>query len=75
MKVMVIDYGSGNLRSVVKALELAAMDIHKTNEILLTSNSRDLFNAYYVVLPGVGSFGDCLAGLKNLAGMKESLKE
>ena len=31
MKVVVIDYGSGNLRSVVKALELAARDIRKIN--------------------------------------------
>ena len=75
MKVVVIDYGSGNLRSVVKALELAARDIRKINKILLTNNSGDLSNADYVVLPGVGSFGDCLAGLKSLAGMTENLNE
>ena len=75
MKVVVIDYGSGNLRSVVKALELAARDIRKINKILLTNDSGDLSNADYVVLPGVGSFGDCLAGLKSLAGMRENLNE
>jgi len=75
MKVVVIDYGSGNLRSVVRALELAARDIRKINKILLTSNSGDLPDADYVVLPGVGSFGDCLAGLKSLAGMRENLNE
>lgn len=56
--IAVVDYGMGNLHSVVKALEAAGAE-----SVLVTSRSDDLQAAERIVLPGVGAFGD---GIKQL---------
>ncbi len=54
----VVDYGSGNLRSVCKALEAAGAGVR-----LITSTAQ-LEQLDAVVVPGVGSFGDCARNLR-----------
>ena len=75
MKVAIIDYGSGNLRSAAKALERAARESALETEIAITANADDLDAADRIVLPGVGAFGDCMAGLGALDGMLEALED
>ena len=75
MKVVVIDYGSGNLRSVSKALELAASELYRGYEVIISSDPIELNDADHVILPGVGAFGDCYTGLMAIEGMGEALKE
>lgn len=75
MNVVVIDYGSGNLRSVAKALERAAAMNEGSADILVTGDADRVRKADRIVLPGVGAFGDCLAGLTGLTGMREALAE
>jgi glutamine amidotransferase len=75
MKVVVVDYGSGNLRSAAKALELAATEISGQYEIIVTGDAAVVREADYIVLPGVGAFGDCVAGMAALEGMVEALNE
>ena len=58
--IAVIDYGMGNLRSVQKALEFVGA------EVIVTHDSGPILEADSVVLPGVGSFKDCMANLKKL---------
>jgi len=55
--IALIDYGIGNLRSVEKALAAAGADVHLTDE------PAQILAAEKVVLPGVGAFGDGVAGL------------
>ena len=55
--ITVIDYGLGNLRSVVKALESVGA------KVKVTSNSLDITKAKAIVLPGVGAFH---RGIENL---------
>ena len=74
VKTALIEYGSGNLQSAYKALELAG-NYRKKNKIFVTSKSKDLLNADKVVLPGVGTFSDCMNGLKSLPGMIDILNE
>ena len=74
MKIALIDYGSGNLQSAYKALQLAA-NYNKKNKIFITSKSKDLLKADKIVLPGVGSFSDCMKGLKSISGMITILNE
>ena len=74
VKTALIDYGSGNLQSAYKALELAG-NYRKKNKIFITSKSKDLLDADKIVLPGVGTFSDCMNGLKSLPGMIEILNE
>ena len=52
-----IDAGTGNLRSVYKALETLGADVE------LTSDPSDVLRATKIVLPGVGAFGDFMIGL------------
>lgn len=75
MKVAIIDYGSGNLRSAAKAFERAAREAHLAADILVTSEPEALRAADRIVLPGVGAFGDCAAGLRAIEGMEETLNE
>ncbi|MSO69515.1 MAG: imidazole glycerol phosphate synthase subunit HisH [Alphaproteobacteria bacterium] len=75
MKVAIIDYGSGNLRSAAKAFERAARDGARGVAIEVTGDAAALKNASHIVLPGVGAFADCRAGLKRLPGLWEALDE
>lgn len=74
-KIAVIDYGSGNLRSVVNAVRAAASDLGASHEVLLATNGDDLAQADFVILPGVGHFADCRSNLAQAAGMEEALHE
>ena len=73
MSVALIDYGSGNLHSAAKAIELAARNAGET--VTVTSDAAALTNADRIVLPGVGAFADCKRGLDALPGMVEALNE
>ena len=75
MNIVVIDYGSGNLRSVAKAIERAAATADGDADIRVTGDADLLRRADRIVLPGVGAFGDCLAGLNGLPGMGDALTE
>ena len=67
MSVALIDYGSGNLHSAAKAIELAARSAGET--VAVTSDAAALNSADRIVLPGVGAFADCKRGLESLPGM------
>ncbi len=75
MRVAIIDYGSGNLRSVTKAFERAARDAGISVKIDLTADADRVSSADRIVLPGVGAYADCRAGLDAVPGMSEALEE
>ncbi len=70
MTVALIDYGAGNLHSVHNALKAA----HASN-ITVTADPQIVRRADRIVLPGVGAFGACAAGLRAVPGMVEVLEE
>ena len=73
--VAIIDYGSGNLHSALKAFERADREAGTNRNIILTSNAQDVAKADRIVLPGVGAFADCKAGLTAVPGMREALED
>jgi len=75
MRVAIIDYGSGNLRSATKAFERAAREAGITADIELTADAERVRGADRIVLPGVGAYADCAAGLHAVAGMWEAVEE
>ena len=75
MHVAIIDYGSGNLHSAAKAFERAAREQGSPLDIKVTAEAEDVLKAERVVLPGVGAFADCKAGLASIPGMIEALEE
>ena len=74
MRVAIIDYGSGNLRSATKAFERAAREAGISAEIDLTADPERVRSADRIVLPGVGAYADCAAGLHAVAGMWEAVQ-
>ena len=75
MTVAVIDYGSGNLHSAAKALERAARESGLNETIEVTRDPEKVRRADRVVLPGVGAFADCKAGLVAVPGMIAAMTE
>ncbi len=75
MTTAIIDYGSGNLRSAAKAFARAAAESGGDAEVAVTSAPDVVARADRVVLPGVGAFADCRAGLEALDGMPDALDE
>jgi imidazole glycerol-phosphate synthase subunit HisH len=61
-KVVVLDYGSGNVRSAVRALERAGASVE------LTADRAKAMVADGLVVPGVGAFAACMAGLTAVRG-------
>jgi glutamine amidotransferase len=74
-RLAIIDYGSGNMRSAEKACERAAREGGISMEIEVTGDAARVLAADRVILPGVGAFADCMAGLSALPGMIEALEE
>lgn len=75
MRVAIIDYGSGNLRSATKAFERAARESGFTTEIELTADAERVRTADRIVLPGVGAYADCRRGLDAVPGMTQAVHE
>ena len=63
-KVVVLDYGSGNLRSAERALARAGADVTVTADLHAAAECDGL------VVPGVGAFAACMAGLRGIGGEK-----
>jgi glutamine amidotransferase len=74
MTVAIVDYGSGNLRSAAKAFERAARESGTHERVVVTADPNDVANADRIVLPGVGAFADCRAGLHAVPGMVDVLQ-
>ena len=74
--VAVVDPGSGNLASVLRALERAvALAETPPVEAAVTRDPAVVARADRIVLPGQGAFAACMAGLLALPGMVETLEE
>jgi imidazole glycerol-phosphate synthase subunit HisH len=71
VKAVIVDYGSGNLRSAAKALERAAPAGFRVE---VSAEAASLAEASHIVLPGVGAFADCKAGLEARPGMLDALE-
>ena len=75
MSVAIVDYGSGNLHSALKAFERASRESGVDAAIGLTADPDVVAAADRIVLPGVGAFADCRRGLAAVPGLVEALTE
>ncbi|WP_108880231.1 imidazole glycerol phosphate synthase subunit HisH [Anderseniella sp. Alg231-50] len=75
MRVAIIDYGSGNLRSAQKSFERAASTLDNSASIELVDTPEQLAGADRVVLPGVGAYRDCHDGIHAIDGMWQAIEE
>jgi glutamine amidotransferase len=67
-KIVVVDYGMGNLRSVAQALRAVAPEA----EVLISGEVADIDRADRIVLPGQGAMRDCMRSLRE-SGVEEAL--
>lgn len=74
MGTVIVDCGSGNLHSARKAFSLMAKE-GGTGDVSVSSDPADIASADRLVLPGVGAFGSCGAGIRDRDGMAEAIKE
>jgi glutamine amidotransferase len=74
-RLVIIDYGSGNLHSAAKAFERAARESEAGVRIEVSAAPAAVAAADCVVLPGVGAFADCRRGLDAVPGMREALEK
>jgi glutamine amidotransferase len=70
LKIAVVDYGMGNLRSVSKAIEQVAPHA----EVRVTARPQDILSADKVVVPGQGAMRDCMRQLAE-SGAREAVME
>jgi len=75
MNLVIIDYGSGNLRSVQNAFNKNILDNNLKIDIKITNDKTTIKKADFIVLPGVGSFPDCKRGLVQIDGLIDTLQE
>jgi imidazole glycerol-phosphate synthase subunit HisH len=75
MSVVIIDYGSSNLRSAAKAFERGVVEAGLSLNVKVSADPDHVRNASHIVLPGVGAFADCRTGLLALDGMADALQE
>ena len=75
MYVSIVDYGTGNLNSVSKALEFSALKISKDINIKISNKPKDILNSDKIILPGQGSYRQCALGVQHIAGLWDSINE
>ena len=68
--IAIVDYGSGNLRSVLRAFHAVAPDA----DVKIVSTAQEIRRADRVVFPGQGAMPDCMAGLDR-CGLREAILE
>ena len=70
-RIVIIDYGMGNLHSVAKAVEKVSPP---NTQVIVSDNNSDIDNAHRVIFPGVGAIRDCMQGL-NALDLEKSIKD
>ena len=73
MKIAIIDYESGNLKSVSKAVELASNNVLNKSDVKIINSANELKNFDKIVLPGQGSFKQCYQSLLSIDGIVDEL--
>ena len=74
MKIAIVDYGMGNLHSVLKSAQAAQQRAGVSADITLTDNPDVVYQADKVIFPGQGAMPDCMAALQK-SGLGEAVAD
>ncbi|WP_037587265.1 imidazole glycerol phosphate synthase subunit HisH [Stenoxybacter acetivorans] len=74
MKIAIIDYGMGNLHSVLKSVQAANGMSGGAAEVVLTADADEVLRADKLIFPGQGAMPDCMAAL-NRSGLREAVAD
>lgn len=75
MKLAVVDYGAGNIRSAVRAFSYVAEQRGIAAKVSVVDTPEAILAADRIVLPGDGAFGDCIGALRARSAMAEAMEE
>ena len=74
-KIIVVDYGLGNIRSSEQSLKRIVEENNQSAEVYIINKAEDINSATHIILPGQGAFASCMKGLKDIPGMVAELSE
>ena len=75
MKITIVDYYSGNVASIVNSFKRVVDELDKNIEVNLSNNTDVILDSDKLVLPGQGSFKNCMDSINNVNGLVDSLNE
>ena len=75
MFVLIIDYGSGNIKSVYNSVKKTLQNLNKSYNLKVSSNLSEIRKADKIILPGVGSFDQCMNRIKKINDLVETLND
>ena len=75
MVVLIIDYGSGNIKSVYNSVKETLKSFDKFTEVRVSNDLIDIIKADKIILPGVGSFDRCMNRIRNINDLVETLND
>ena len=75
MFVLIIDYGSGNIKSVYNSVKRTLHNFNKLSEVKVSRNLSEIKKADKIILPGVGSFDRCMNRIRKIKDLEETLKD
>ena len=75
MFILIIDYGSGNIKSVYNSVKKTLQDLNKSSDLKVSSNILEIIKADKIILPGVGSFDQCMQRIRKINGLIETLND
>ena len=73
MFVLIIDYGSGNIKSVYNSVKKTLNNFNKFSEVKVSNNLSQIKKADKIILPGVGSFDQCMNRISKINDLVETL--
>ena len=74
MFVLIIDYGSGNIKSVYNSVKNILQNFDRFSEVKVSNNLLEIKKADKIILPGVGSFDQCMNRILKINDLLETLK-
>ena len=75
MFVLIIDYGSGNIKSVYNSVKKILNDYNMSIEVKVSNNLLEIKNSYKIILPGVGSFNQCMDRINKTEDLVDTLND
>ena len=75
MFVLIIDYGSGNIKSVYNSVKRTLHNFNKFSEVKVSRNLSEIEKADKIILPGVGSFDQCMNRIREIKDLIEILRD
>ena len=75
MFVIIVDYGSGNIKSVYNSVKKTLLNFNRLSKVKVSNNLSEIRKADKIILPGVGSFDQCIDRIRKINDLVETLHD